>query len=177
MKVLLHLNKIMYTCSTLLLISFISSGCDKIGKGTIQTDITGTYTGIATIEEQILLDGEVIFDTSYSSLDQLIVNGVDIANKEYHFELKTTFKTYYDQAPLDPTNYILDENWTVWEGLDEFGYTYDNKKHWVFDPLQDTVYFRLARAPYGPTIIDNPDSVGHYFEELHTWNYVLRAQQ
>ncbi len=161
--------------SIFFLITILSASCNK--DGTPTTSIAGTYQGIATIEEQTLLDGNVIFDTSFTTNDQLIVTEVDAPNRQYHFELISGFKTYYNQSPLGPTEYFLDENYSVWEGLDEYGYTYDNKKHWIFDPLQDTTYFYLARSPYGPTIIDNPDSVGHYFEELHTWSYVLRANR
>ena len=172
MKQLNHF-KYSFFVSTLFLISILSANCDRTRKN----NIAGTYYGSAIIEEQVSIDGMVIFDTTFTTTDQLIVREVNAFNKHYHFELISGFKTYYNQSPLNPTDYILEENYVLWEGLDEYGYTYDDKKHWIFDPIQDTVYFRLARFPYGPTIIDNPDSIGHYFEELHTWSYVLRAER
>ena len=167
---MIKLHNILF-CS---LVVFIIS-CDKEYNNA--SNVAGTYTGTAMIEEQFFRNGIVIYDTSFTTSDQLIVSEIDASNRQYHFELKSNFITFLNQAPLDPIEYTLDENYIVWEGLDEFGYTYDNKKHWKFDPEQDTVYFFLARSPYGPTIIDNPhpDSVGYYDEELHIWTYVLSA--
>lgn len=159
--------------SMLFPILFLIVSCNKENGA---SNIAGTYLGTATVEEQVLRDGMVVFDTSFTTTEQLVVTAIDVANREYHFELMSAFKTYYNQSPLEPTRYFLDDNYTVWEGLDEYGYTYDNKKHWIFDPQQDTVYFYLAHAPYESTVVDNPDSIGHSYEELHTWNYVLRAE-
>lgn len=140
-------------------------------------NLTGTYIGTATINEKVYYDYEMIFDTTYVVTDQLKVSGIDISKRIYNMDLVSNFRTYYNGVPMQAADFELDENFTIWYGFDEYGYTVDNKQHFVFDPQQDTVYFRLAHFPYGPTIVDDPDSIGHYHEILHEWDYVLSAKR
>ena len=52
--------------------------------------------------------------------------------------------------------YYFTDKYIVSVGYErDIGYTYDEKKHWVFDPAADTVFFRLQRAPsYTPQLLE-----------------------
>ncbi len=139
--------------------------------------IAGTYQGTAMINEQLYIDYELVFDTMLETSDVLLIEEVNSTQREYNFILTTDYRTYYGQKPFAPEINVVDESNRVWIGLDEYGYTYDFKKDWAFDPTQDTAYFRLIQSPYDVTLVDDPDSIGHYTAVLHKWEYVLRAER
>lgn len=150
-------------------------------------DVSGTYIGTAEITEEIYRDGVLVFDTAMTSEDRLEISQSADNEGQYNIRVITPFRPqngaetpyissqgqHYIHEP-----YYFTDKYIVSVGYErDIGYTYDEKKHWVFDPAADTVFFRLQRAPSYTTQLSETDSAGNPIEELHNWDYVFRGER
>ena len=149
-----------------LLVAFMVWSCKQESAGVSIRNLSGQYTGTASVEERILRDGVTIYDTSFTLSDEVLrVTEIGIDSQHYQVELVTQYKVpsggtvgdlwhktemyFYESGNGDLMN-----QW----GYDSYGYTVDSKHNFRFPGESQAVTVKLEHYPNGPTIIYDPDS-------------------
>jgi len=146
-------------------------------------NLEGTYVGKAEVIERYYLNGTLIRDTAFVLEDVLHITEIDRKAYRYSFSLDTEMDEYLNVPSLIEGEWPVDSTYySWWEGFEpSSAYAYDYKKHWIFKPKEDSVFFRLAHYPYEPWQVDRLDvdgnPTGYYDYHEHEWDYILRAKR